>query len=180
VNGRERVLADKERVPADQRPAPARRPARRRRLGRAAAGLAAGLVIGIGGTAAVEQLTRPAATQVVAQVELRPFPQFPHSAGTAVLRDTQSAQQLTVTVTAPAPSGFYEAWLLGADGTSMISLGDLNADHASTFTLPARVNLHFYSRVDISLQPFNGSTQHSGTSVVRGSLPATVTASAGG
>ena len=40
----------------------------------------------------------------------------------------------------------------------MISLGDLNTRAPGTFTLPAGVNLRFYSRVDISLQPFNGST----------------------
>jgi anti-sigma-K factor RskA len=62
-------------------------------------------------------------------------------------------------------------WLLGRDGTSMISLGDLDATNNGTFTLPAGVDLQFYSRIDVSLQPFNGSTQHSGTSVVRGSLP---------
>ncbi len=170
------------RAAAPARPAPARRPARRRRLGRAVAGVAAGLVIGIGGTVAAEQLTRAPASPVVAQVELRPlaqFPQWQHSAGTAVLRDTQAAQQLTVTISAPARNGFYEVWLLGRDGTSMISLGDLNADHAGTFTIPATVDLRFYSRVDISLQPFNGSPVHSASSVVRGSLPAAVTGSSG-
>jgi hypothetical protein len=34
------------------------------------------------------------------------------------------------------------------------------------------VDLRDYSRIDISLQPFDGNTQHSKTSVVRGSLPA--------
>jgi hypothetical protein len=177
----ERTLGRPGATPASERPAvaaPGRGRGRHRRLGRAAVGLAAGLIIGIGGTVAVEQLTQFPATQVVAQVELNPLPQFPqfqHTAGTAVLRDTQAAQQLTVSVTAPAQTGFYEVWLLGRNGTSMISLGDLNDDHAGTFTLPAGVNLGFYSRVDISLQPFNGSTLHSSTSVVRGSLPATVT-----
>jgi hypothetical protein len=173
------ILNGHERVPAGTRPAAPGRPGRRRRLGRAAAGLAAGLIIGIGGTVAAGQLTRTA-PPVVAQFALRPLPQFPqweHTAGTAVLRDTQAAQQLTVTVSAPAPAGFYEVWLLGANGTSMISLGDLNTERAGTFTLPAQVNLRFYSRVDVSLQPFNGSTQHSAMSVVRGSLPASVTAS---
>jgi Anti-sigma-K factor rskA len=121
-------------------------------------GLAAGLIIGIGGRVAVEQLTWPPAVQVVAQVELHPLPQFQHTAGTAVLRDTQAVQQLTVSVTAPAQTGFYEVWLLGSNGTSMISLGDLNDDHAGTFALPTGVDLRFYSRVDISPQPFNGST----------------------
>jgi hypothetical protein len=74
-----------------------RRPTRqrRRRLALAVAGLIAGLVIGIGGTVAVTALTRPPATQVVAEIELRPLPQFPQweaAAGTAVLRQTPAAQ----------------------------------------------------------------------------------------
>jgi hypothetical protein len=147
-----------------------------------AAGLAAGLIIGTGGTVAVTQLTRPSASQVLAEIELRPlaqFPQYQGAAGTAALRKTQGALQLAVSVSTPPRPGFYEVWLLGANGTSMISLGDLNAEHAGTFTLPTGVDLRFYSRVDISLQPFNGSTQHSSTSVVRGSLPTTAAGAAG-
>jgi hypothetical protein len=94
-----------------------------------------------------------------------------------VLRQTPAAQQLAVSVTAPRRAGFYEVWMLGRDGTSMISLGDLNTANTGTFTLPAGVNLRFYSRIDVSLQPFNGSTLHSSISVVRGSMPS---AAAGG
>jgi Anti-sigma-K factor rskA len=164
--------------PDGERPARAR-PGQRLRRGRirlavAVAGAAAGLVIGIGGTVAVTQLTQSPASTLVADIALRPLPQFPQwqgAAGTAVLRETPAAQQLAVSVTAPRRTGFYEVWLLGRDGTSMISLGDLNTANNGTFTLPAGVDLRFYSRIDVSLQPFNGSTQHSSTSVVRGSLP---------
>jgi hypothetical protein len=159
--------------PARARPGPRIRRGRRR-LAVAVAGAAAGLVIGIGATVAVTELTRPPASQVVADIALRPLPQFPQwqsAAGTAVLRETPAAQQLAVSVSAPRRTGFYEVWLLGRDGTSMISLGDLDATNNGTFTLPAGVDLQFYSRIDVSLQPFNGSTQHSSTSVVRGSLP---------
>ena len=181
ANGDGPAHADSGRRPA--RPTANGRPRRgrsellrrgRRRLAVAVAGAAAGLVIGIGGTVAVIELTRPSASPVVADIELRPLPQFPQwqsAAGSAVLRETPAAQQLAVSVTAPRRTGFYEVWLLGRDGTSMISLGDLNAANNGTFTLPAGVDLQFYSRIDVSLQPFNGSTQHSSTSVVRGSLP---------
>jgi Anti-sigma-K factor rskA len=151
---------------------------RGRRLTVALAGLAAGLIIGIGGAVAVAQLTSVPATRVVAQIELRSLPQFPQwqaATGTAELQDKGAAQLLAVSVTAPRLSGFYEVWLLGKDGTSMISLGDLNAAHTGTFALPAGVDLGFYSRIDVSLQPFNGSTLHSRTSVVRGSLPTAAT-----
>ena len=147
----------------------------RRRLAAGLAGLAAGLIIGIGGAAGVAQLTKAPATRVVAQIELRPlaeFPQWQDTTGTAVMRATASQQVMVVTLRAPERPGFYEVWLLARNGVSMISLGDLNADHTGTFIIPPGVDLRNYSRIDISLQPFNGSTQHSKTSVVRGSLPA--------
>jgi Anti-sigma-K factor rskA len=147
----------------------------RGRLTTVLAGLAAGLIIGIGGTTGIVQLTRAPATRVVAQIELSPLPAFPQwqgTTGTAVMRATGSQQLMVVTLHAPRRSGFYEVWLLARNGVSMISLGDLNADQAGTFTLPPGVDLRDYSRIDISLQPFNGSTLHSKTSVVRGSLPA--------
>jgi Anti-sigma-K factor rskA len=146
-----------------------------RRLAAGLAGLAAGLIIGIGGTAGVAQLTKAPATRVVAQIELRPLPEFPqwqYATGTAVMRATASQQVMVVTLRAPERPGFYEVWLLARNGVSMISLGDLNADHTGTFVIPPGVDLRNYSRIDISLQPFTGSTQHSKTSVVRGSLPA--------
>ena len=88
------------------------------------------------------------------------------------MRATASQQLMVVTLHAPRQPGFYEVWLLARDGVSMISLGDLNAGHTGTFIIPPGTDLHNYSRLDISLQPFDGSTQHSKTSVVRGSLPA--------
>ena len=149
----------------------ARRP--RRRLARLA-GLAAGLIIGIGGTAGVAQLAKAPATRVVAQVELLPlpaFPQFQDATGTAVMRSADRQQLMAVTLHAPRAPGFYEVWLLARNGVSMISLGELNASQTGTFIIPPGTDLRNYSRIDISLQPFNGSTQHSKTSVVRGSLP---------
>jgi hypothetical protein len=162
-------------VPAAANGTRARRAPRRNRLATALAGLAAGLIIGVGGTIGVVQLTRAPATQVVAQVQLSPLPQFPQwngSSGTAVMRSSASQQLITVTLDAPARHGFYEVWLLARNGVSMISLGELNADHTGTFTIPPGTDLRNYSRIDVSLQPFNGVTVHAKTSVVRGSLPA--------
>jgi hypothetical protein len=148
---------------------------RRGRVAATVAGLAAGLIIGVGGTAGVVQLTKAPATRVVAQIELSPLPAFPQwngVTGTAVMRATASGQVMAVTLHAPRRPGFYEVWLLARDRVSMISLGDLDTDHTGTFIIPPGVNLRNYSRIDISLQPFNGSTLHVKTSVVRGSLPA--------
>jgi anti-sigma-K factor RskA len=174
-------------IPA-QAPAPAKTPAQapgrrqprlawpRGRLATALAGLAAGVIIGIGGVAGVAQLgqvSQAPPSRVVARIELSPLPQFPQwqgTSGTAVLRAAASQQEIAVTLRAPARPGFYEVWLLARDGVSMISLGDLSSRHAGTFTVPPGVDLRDYSRIDISLQPFNGSPEHSKDSVVRGSL----------
>jgi hypothetical protein len=145
------------------------------RLAAGLAGLAAGLIIGIGATAGTVQLIKAPATRVVAQIELSPLPKSPQwqdAAGTAVMRATASQQVIVVTLHAPRRPGFYEVWLLARDGVSMISIGDLNSGHTGMFTVPPGTDLRDYSRIDISLQPFNGSTQHSKASVVRGALPA--------
>jgi hypothetical protein len=187
-NGHHRPAGDSAgEAPAEKAAVGARRGprvgGRRRRLATVAAGLAAGLIIGIGGTAGVIQLTKAAPTRVVAQIELSPLPAFPQwqgATGTAVMRATAGQQVMVVTLHAPQRPGFYEVWLLARNGVSMISLGDLNADHTGTFTVPAGVDLRNYSRIDVSLQPFNGSTLHSKSSVVRGSLPAVALGAGGG
>ena len=150
-----------------------------RRPALAAAGLVAAVAIAAGAWAGVRELTRspgPPAPQatVVARIALRPLPEFPQwraASGTAVMATGPAGQQLTVALNAPDRSGFYEVWLLARDGHSMISLGDLGPGHHGTFTMPPGVDLSNFSRVDVSLQAFNGSTAHSRTSVVRGSLP---------
>jgi hypothetical protein len=157
------------------RPAPGRRVAWWRRP--IAVGLA-GLLVGFGVAAGIRQLvSTPAATPasaVVATVPLRPLPQFPQwngVSGTAVMERATTGRLLSVKLRAPSRPGFYEVWLLARDGVKMISLGDLNSDHTGLFAMPPGVNLGEYSRIDVSLQPFNGSTLHSLDSVVRGSLP---------
>ncbi|MGI9008567.1 MAG: anti-sigma factor, partial [Streptosporangiaceae bacterium] len=134
----------------------------------------AGLLIGAVVATGVRQLAQPAGPAVVGTTALRPLPQFPqwrHAAGRAVAQRTGSGTQLHVTLRAPSRPGFYEVWLLGRDGVKMISLGDLNSSRAGVFTLPPGADLRFYSRIDISLQPFNGSPVHAPDSVVRGPLP---------
>ena len=152
------------------------RPAwRRRPAAVAVAGLLAGLVIGVGGTAMAHIGHQEApVTRVVGTSALRPLPQFPQwqaAAGSAVMESSPAGLRLRVTVRAPSKPGFFEVWLLARNGVSMISLGDLNRRHTGEFTVPPGTDLHNYSRIDVSLQPFNGSTAHSRVSVVRGALP---------
>ncbi|MGD0068212.1 MAG: hypothetical protein ABSB76_32885 [Streptosporangiaceae bacterium] len=68
---------------------------RRGRVAATVAGLAAGLIIGVGATAGVVQLTKVPVTHVVAQIELSPLPAFPQWSGvtgTAVMRATATEQ----------------------------------------------------------------------------------------
>ncbi len=135
---------------------------------------AAGLLIGFGVAAGVRQLASAPGYAVVASITLRPLPQFPQwkgAAGIAVMERGTSGRMLSVTLRAPPWPGFYEVWLLARDGAKMISLGDLNREHTGLLAMPPGVDLADYSRIDISLQPFNGSPLHSSDSVVRGSLP---------
>jgi Anti-sigma-K factor rskA len=135
---------------------------------------AAGLVVGAAVTVGIRQIVATPAPTVVASIPLRPLPQFPQwkgSAGNAVMERSAGGTLLSVTLRAPSRPGFYEVWLLARDGVKMISLGDLNSAHKGVFAMPPGVDLANYSRIDVSLQPFNGSTLHSRDSVVRGSLP---------
>lgn len=153
---------------------------RGRMRGRVAIAAAAGIIIGAGAAVGVSRLasTPAPAAVAVASVQLRSLPQFPQwrdASGTAVMRLASATRTLDVTLSAPSKQGFYEVWLLGRDGVSMISLGDLSSSRTGSFTIPPGTDLEFYSRIDVSLQPFDGSTVHSKTSVVRGSLPAAAT-----
>jgi Anti-sigma-K factor rskA len=147
---------------------------RRRPLVTGIAAAVAGLLIGIGATAGISQVSGPPAAHVVAHITLRPLPAFPQwkdASGTAVMRTGSAGRQLSVVLHAPQRAGYYEVWLLARDGVSMISLGDLGPRRTGRFDMPPGVDLARYSRIDISLQPFNGSTQHSRVSVVRGQIP---------
>ena len=149
----------------------------RRRPTRGRVWLAAALIVaaavGAGIWGGVQALTSPRTT-VVGQVALKPlaeFPQWSTASGTAVMATGPRGQQVTVTLDAPDRAGFYEVWLLARDGRSMISLGDLGSGHTGTFEMPPGVDLSNYSRLDVSLQSYNGSPQHAKASVVRGALP---------
>jgi hypothetical protein len=138
-----------------------------------AAALIVAAAVGAGIWGGVHALTSPRTT-VVGQVALKPLPEFPQwsaASGTAVMATGPHGNQVTVTLDAPDRAGFYEVWLLARDGRSMISLGDLGTGHTGTFDMPPGVNLSNYSRLDVSLQAYNGSTVHAKASVVRGALP---------
>lgn len=136
--------------------------------------VAACLLAGAGAAIGVQQLTSSQVSSVGATTTLRPLPQFPqwrHASGTAAMERGPGGWLLRVSLNAAPGQGFFEVWLLGRDGVRMISLGDLSRQRTGTFAVPPGADLSFYTRIDVSLQPFNGSTVHSKVSVVRGPLP---------
>jgi hypothetical protein len=90
------------------------------------------------------------------------------AAGTVAMRQAGSAQAMEVdTSLGSAPANrYYEVWLLDRGTGKMLPVGVLPPDGHGTFRLSGEI-LNGYDSVDISLQPNNGSTQHSSDSVLR-------------
>lgn len=143
-----------------------------------AAAAAVGLIVGIGGTWTLTRTTtpppQPIAAGQVSVAALKPV-DAPAASGTAVLR-VVSAQQRTVTLTVAnlpsAPATFYEVWLIDLTNSRLVSLGVLGADGRGVYIVPPGLDLTQYSAVDVSLQPMNGSSDHSKNSAVRGTISA--------
>jgi hypothetical protein len=73
--------------------------------------------------------------------------------------------------TLDAIGGFYEVWLINADGKRMVCLGVLDPRTGGTFQVPAELTSQGYPIVDVSLEPGDGNPEHSHDSVLRGTLP---------
>jgi anti-sigma-K factor RskA len=156
----------------------AARSRRRRSILSVAVAAAVGLVFGVGATLAATHGSTstppPVAQGQVTVAALHPL-DTPDASGTAVLR-VVSSQSRSVTVTVAnlptTPGTFYEVWLMDPTDAHLVSLGVLGADGRGAYVVPAGLDLTSYSAVDVSLQPMNGSPDHSRISAVRGSLKA--------
>jgi hypothetical protein len=80
----------------------------------------------------------------------------------------------------PPTAGYYEVWLMDRTHKKLIPLGTLGSGGSTTLTLPKDVNTDIYALLDISDQPYDGTTAHSGDSVVRGPLPGAAPGGAAG
>lgn len=152
-------------VPAEPAAAP-KRPRSRRLLWSLAASVAAVLAV-----VGVWSLVRAQAPVEVAAATLAAFPDHPDATGEAVVTRSPGGEQ-TVTVTlvdASDPDGFREVWLITADASALISLGELDGTEG-TFVVPDGIDLRDYVLVDVSQEPRDGDPAHSGDSIVRGEL----------
>lgn len=151
---------------------PADDQAKRRRLsrgGRVLFGLAASIAIVLT-VIGVWNLVRPLQPVEIASATLAAFPAHPDAAGTALVTERSGERMLTVTLDDDEDgAGFREVWLITADASALVSLGELDGTKG-TFVVPADVDLRDYVLVDVSQEPLDGDPAHSGDSIVRGEL----------
>jgi len=141
------------------------------------AALVVGIVAGTG-IGSWWQSSQNAQTGIaLAGAELDPFPDWAKSRGSAVVEVLPNGTRQVVvdvdTAGEPGPSDarLREVWLIAADGTGLVSIGYLDGSEG-IFEVPSGVDLAKYSLVDVSAEPDNGDTTHSGNSIVRGELRA--------
>ncbi|HEU4948473.1 MAG TPA: anti-sigma factor [Kribbella sp.] len=149
-----------------------RRSARTRMVLVGAVAAALGLIAGVLGVRVLGDDTTGPEQQPLASTRLDPLAGKTGD-GTADLLRVGADTELRVDVSGlPAPQGFYELWLINADGKRMVSLGVLDPRTGGTFLVPADLTAQGYTIVDISLEPYDGKPEHSRDSVIRGTLPA--------
>lgn len=144
---------------------PARRP-RRRVVVWAAVAAAVVLLVGGVGVVLLRSVGDPLAT-----ARLTAFPDWQGQSGTAVLERRVDGRQVVDVRTTVRPDGRtdHEVWLMTAGARRLVSLGVLHGSSGS-FTVPAGLDVHRFRFVDVSDEPRDGDTAHSGDSIVRGPL----------
>lgn len=167
----EPAQAGQSAVPRPERSADAPPPRRRRsRLTRTLFTLAASMVAVLA-VVGVWNLVRPPESIEIASATLAAFPDHPGAVGEAQVTELPDGER-TVTVRLDADAsgdGFREVWLITADASALVSLGELEGSEG-TFAVPADVDLNDYVLVDVSQEPLDGDPTHSGDSIVRGEL----------
>ncbi len=152
-----------------------RREARGRRrppLGWVAGAAAAGLVVGVAGSQLLDRADPEPAAVTVASTTLDTL-DTQQALGTAdvVRHDGQVDLAVNTDPLAPPADGYLEVWLINKDLKRMVSVGVLRPGAADqTFAIPQELLDEGYTIVDISREGFDDAPEHSGDSVVRGSL----------
>ena len=89
-------------------------------------------------------------------------------------RSTMGAEGDTLTLDVDpqaAGDGYLEVWLINRDLKRMVSVGVLpDGSRTGTYRVSEQLIGHGYVIVDISREAFDAQPQHSGDSVVRGTL----------
>ncbi|MFC5290140.1 anti-sigma factor [Actinokineospora guangxiensis] len=138
-----------------------------RRLVPLAVAAAVGALVGAAVTAALSWSPRPPDAQAIAAARLA----GPAATGSVRVVSQDDRRFLHVKAEGLAPgSGYFEVWLLDAEGKRMYALGVLTPGVDTRLAIPAGLPLEEFAVVDVSLQAFNGDPAHSKNSVLRGTL----------
>jgi hypothetical protein len=148
-------------------------PRRRRPLGwlAVAAGVVVGLTVGVLGSRALPGLLAPSPT-VVATAQLNTLDTGTRGGDVELLQGQNPTLDLRIRVTPLDPgAGYLEVWLINVDLKRMVSIGVLPKGATSQdFTITRGLIDQGYVIVDISREQFDDRPQHSGDSLLRGSL----------
>ncbi len=160
-------------VPEAGAPADELAPRRRRPLAwlAVAAGVVAGVVLGVIGPRLLPQPATPA-PQVLARAELRTLDTSTPGGDVELLAGQDPSLDLRMRVTPlDAGPGYLEVWLINTDLKRMVSIGVLpNGSSGQDFVVPRSLIDQGYVIVDISVEQLDSSPEHSGESLLRGSL----------
>jgi anti-sigma-K factor RskA len=132
---------------------------------------AAAAVLAVAGTVTVDRFVRrtPAET-VTARATLSPLPTVPGAAGGSV-RVLSDGEMRIVVQNLPLTTGFHEVWLIDPDDpTKMVAIGNLSDKTDAVLPVPPGIDMNRYRLVDVSDEPHDGDTAHSGRSLLRGTL----------
>lgn len=128
-------------------------------------------VLGLGVGPAWRAVTGPR-VQELARTTLAPVNAGP-ATGVAYLEQTGPTRDLVVQVESGVPGdGRLEVWLIAPDQSGMTSLGFLDGS-SGRLVVPADLDVAAFPLVDVSIEPTaDADPTHSGTSLLRGQLPA--------
>lgn len=166
-------------MPQTDAPRPAdelsvRREGRRRRgipLAWVAGAAAAGLVVGVAGARLLDGDDAASAPVTVASTTLDTLDTGQVKGTADVVRQDDRLDLAVRTDPIDPADGYLEVWLINEDLQRMVSIGVLRPDAPEqTFAIAQDLIDQGYVIVDISREGFDAAPQHSGDSVVRGTL----------
>ncbi len=134
------------------------------------AAAAAAVLAVVGTVTVIRAADRPESVAVTARASLSPLQDAPAGARGDARVLAGNALHLKVS-DLPLTTGYYEIWLIDPDDvTKMVSMGNLNAASDVTLPIAPTVDLNRFRLVDVSAEPTDGNSAHSGKSLLRGTL----------
>jgi len=132
---------------------------------------AAAVVVIVGGIAITAGLQQGPSVEVLAAAELGALPDWEGATGEAVVEVSDDGERNVVVTMATDGdvNGYREVWLISEDLSALVSIGVLEGDDGR-FVIPKGIDLEDFPLVDVSDEPLDGDPDHSGNSIVRGTL----------